>query len=116
MWLNNRYKIYQSNTFSGGKIPLMIPNLPTIDYKNLYLIAKYKDQKANSKQIQSSKFNARVAKFKLENTPQNPKGGVKYRDFKLIALDYNGNVVTGYNGHYSGDFIGHTLENCVASL
>ncbi|WP_086298303.1 hypothetical protein [Campylobacter devanensis] len=116
IWLNNRYKIYQSSTFSGGKIPLMIPNLPTIDYKNLYLIAKFKDQKANSKQIQSSKFNARVAKFKLENIPQNPKGGVKYRDFKLIALDYNGNVVTGYNGHFSGDFIGHTLENCVANL
>lgn len=110
--LNDGLEIYKSTVFNGGKIRTTIPNLANLNYKNLYLIAKFKTQKGEQKEIKSSNFTARPASFVLENTPQNPKGGAKYRDFRIIALDFNGLRIAGYSGLFKGDFIGHTLQGC----
>lgn len=114
--LNNNYQIYKSSSFSGGAIRATIPNLDKIDYKNLYFVAKFRDKNGVKKEIKSENFTARVAKFELKNIPKILKGGVRYKDFKLIALDYNGAIVAGYNGVFKGDYISHSLQNCQANL
>ncbi|MEE3705351.1 hypothetical protein V2I29_07120 [Campylobacter sp. CX2-8023-23] len=114
--LNNGYEIYRSSNFDGGKIKAIIPNLANLNYKNLYFLARFKDQKGVLREVKSQNFNARVAEFKLEKVLQNPKGGVKYKDFRLLALDYSGARIIGYNASFSGDFIKHTLSSCLANM
>ena len=114
--LNDSLEIYKSTTFNGEKIRSVIPNLASLNYKNLYFIAKFKNQKGEKKEIKSPNFTARPAGFRLENIPKNLKGGAKYTNFRLIALDDNGIKISGYNGHFSGDFITHTLQSCEANI
>lgn len=114
--LNNNYQIYKATSFNGGKIRAIIPNLDSLNYKNLYFIAKFKNQKGEKKEIKSQIFTARPVEFKLENIPKNLKGGERYKDIRLIALDYNGVVVAGYNAVFNGDYIRHTLLDCQANI